>query len=722
MEVRPTGADPAVAPSFREAAAQEIRAKMDSHTHNLPLASALLAAALIVVLVACGDGPTEQVPPEAGPTILSVTSGLLTPGSEAVLDGANFAGTTAGNTVRVWGTTVTVLEASSTSLRIRLPEFLCGPEGDAPITVTANGVAGDPFHHPFEPVGVRELAVGEFLRISHPEDRCLILGARGTRADYLVGSQSTTEMVGTITGVHHQGMRGGAQAGAAALLPGGDGTFSQAVDERRLGKSDAGGIEPATDPTARRLRLHRRAEADIRHRDRQALAAALDGARGPGPETATSRAPTVPRDVEPGDTVSLNVPDVSSNNFCDQARPVEALVRRVGTNSIWLEDVENPQGGFTSDDYDLISDEFDNEIYEEIVSYFGQPTDLDDNGRVVILVTQQVNRMTESSIGFVVSVDFFPGVCPAGNGGEYYYARAPDPTGSIPGPDGATGNTFTRDEAVSLAPLVLAHEVTHIIQFGRRIEVALSIPDIWILEGQATLAEEVVGHRYTGNPPRSNLGAHPILNDHPPTGVAWYLTGFFGLVSYFGLGFDQDQPFRVTSAPQECTWFSVQEPEPCNTGLVAYGTTWSFLRWMSDHFGGEFPGGERELQRRIVDSPRTGLAIFEELLGLNRPELLAPWAASLYADGRVLSSPDPLITFPSWDLLAIEGALIDQAHLVPVQRGFTDFQATPQVAAGSSYYQLLQGLGGHPPFALSARTGAGGPLPEHIQLWVVRLR
>lgn len=697
---------------------------MNPASVRLRVHTVLLVAVVALSAAACSDGPTEEVPPGEGPTILAVTPGFLGPGSEAVVDGANFAATAGANTVRIWGTAVTVLEASSTSLRVRLPDFLCGPQGDAPITVTANGETGDAFHHPFEPVGVTELAVGELIRISHPDDRCLILGSRATRADYLVGSQSTTGVVGSMTGIHHRGMRGGTPSGSASLLPDAGVTFSQTVDTRRSRQPAGGGLQ-ATNPAVERLRSHRRAEAEIRRRDRDALASALRASPGPGPGQATARAPKVPGDVEPGDTVDLNVPDVSTDNFCQESQPVKAVVRRVGTNSIWLSDVDNPQNGFTSDDYDILSDEFDNEIYEELVSYFGAPTDLDENGRVVILITQQVNRMTESALAFVVSVDFVPNLCPGGNGGEYYYARAPDPTGSIPGPDGSTGNTYTRADARSFAPLLLAHEVTHIVQFGRRLEVAGSPAgqELWVLEGQATLAEEVVGHHYSGNQPRSNLGPEALFTDHPPTDVAWYLNGFFGLVSYFGLGFDGDDfPFRVENAPHECTWFSVPEPEPCDTGLVAYGTTWSFLRWMSDHFGDEFPGGERELQKRIVDSSRSGLATFEELLGLNRRQLLAPWAASLYADDRASSTPDPLITFPSWNLPAVEGAVIDQAHLVPAQRGFTNFQTTVQVAAGSSYYQLFQGLGGHPPFALSARTGAGDPLPEHIQIWVARLR
>jgi hypothetical protein len=689
-------------------------------------------AVLLVLLLAqgCSDSPTENdVDPGDAPTILSVSPELLTPGSEATLTGANFAANPQNNTVTVWGTRVSVLGGDQESLTIRLPDFVCGPSGEAPVVVAAGSQSGAAFRHPFEPVGTRELSVGQLVRIPAPEARCLILDPRGSRADYLVGIQSTTGTAGTVAGVEVRGMRGGSTAAASLSVAGR--TFSQEVAGRTLSTPSAhqtthGGELAAIEEL---MAEHRRGESEIRRREARLLASGelLQSRAGPalaGAHAQGSSPAKVPANVQPGDTVDLNVPDLTTDNFCQNGRAIRAVVRRVGDNSIWVEDVENPQGGFTSDDYDLLSDEFDDHIYEELVSWFGEPTDLDNNGRVVIVISEQVNRVTEQALGFVVSVDFFPDQCPGGNGGEYYYARAPDPQGVVPGPDGETGNTLSRQRARSVASLLLAHETTHIIQFGRRFQIpGAGTQQIWILEGQATLAEEVVGHSYSGLQPRTNLGASVVFGEYDPTEVSWYLNGIFGLVSYFGLGFDNDSPFRVEDAPHRCTWLSVEDHEPCDTGLVAYGTTWSFLRWMSDHFGDRFGGGEREFQRRIIDSSRSGFVTFEDLLGESRAELLAPWAASLFADGRVQGTPDPLLTFPSWNLPGIESGIIQQAHLRPTQRTFNDFESEVEVAAASSYYQLMQGTAaGHPAFAVSARTAAGDPLPDHMQLWVVRLR
>lgn len=682
-----------------------------------------LALLLPLALVqGCSDSPTE-VPGDA-PAITAISPESLTPGAQAVLEGGNFGSTPDGNTVTVWGTEVNVLEATESSLTVRLPNFLCGPEGEAPVVVTVNGTNSDPFRHPFQPTEARELAVGELLRVASPEARCLILGQRGSRADYLVGIQSTTETVSAVTGVRVRGMEGGTASAASTAASVSGRSFDRHLRQRGIvpGREDA--VSAATAAGVEWLASHRRAEAELRHRERRLLAARPELAAGPGSPVTThgSRPARVPNTVEPGDTVDLSIPDISEDDFCQEGRDIRAVVRRVGDNSIFVEDVDNPAGGFDPEDYDLLSDEFDNQIYEELESHFGPPSDLDENGRVVVVVSESVNRVSSSAVGFVVSVDFFPDQCPGGNGGEYYYARAPDPDGVVPDPDGETGNEFSVGRARQLAPLLLAHEVTHIIQFGRRLPEGRGAQAIWIMEGQATFAEEVVGHSYSGLQPRSNLGPEQLFGEYPPAEVSWYVNSIFGLVSYFGLGFDDDTPFRVDDAPHRCTWLTVEDNEPCDTQLVAYGTTWSLLRWMSDHFGDEFGGGDRELQRRIIDSSRSGFAVFEHLLGMPKEEFLAPWAATLYADDRIQGTPDALLTFPSWNLRAVEDGVIDEAHLIPAQPGFTDFETDVQVAAASSYYQVLRGVSGHPPFALAAETSDGGALPDHMQLWVVRLR
>lgn len=665
------------------------------------------------------------------PTVSSISPAVLRPGVEMTITGERFSATAQNNQVRVLGALATVLDASETSITARVADFTCGPQGLAPVVVVAGGESTDPFEHPFEPDEVLELAVGEIHLFSAPDFRCLTLAGSLTGTAYLVGIQSASTTITARTPVRIRGFRGQALPSATALsqddfapelqspptpAAGGDAVFG----ETPLRGSDL-------DPRVRRWTQHRREERRIRDAERRDVASIIRSGRhlvaatGEPPMGAGAAGQTVPSGVQEGDTIPVKVPDLNGN-ICQDFQTVSTVVRRVGTRSVWLEDVANPSGGLTSGDYLSLSDDFDNEIFEELASYFGEPTDLDENDRVVITITRRLNEMRAGTLGFVVTTDFFPGEggCPSSNGGEFYYARAPDPDGTITDPDGDS-RAYSRNDALSDAPLLLAHEVTHVVQFGRRlIENQLqSLEDLWIMEGQATLAEEAVGFRFTGLQSGSNLGDDVAFGSHDPRGsVEWFSNAFVDLAIFYGVAFDGDnQPFRLEDAPQACAWLDFRSPEPCISQRIGYGVTWSFLRWLSDHFAAD----EQDFQRRIVDSSTSGFGTLSEAIGTPVRPLLAPWAASLYTDER-LPGGDPLLSFPSWDLRRIEDRLIPQARLTPEERGFTSFQRDVEVAAGSTTYQIFRTSLSQPPFALSALTLTGQELPTAMQLWVVRLQ
>src|SRR5690606_32215544 len=124
---------------------------------------------------------------------------------------------------------------------------------------------------------------------------------------------------------------------------------------------------------------------------------------------------------------------------------------------------------------------------------------------------------TDNLLGFVSSADFYPGQCPAANGGEYYYGRAPDPSGTA-------GTAYSTEDALHDAPSLIAHEFAHIIQVGRRIYTpgATTLASIWEMEGQATFAEEVAGHAFTGNTTGQNYGFATAWNAAGTPPISWY--------------------------------------------------------------------------------------------------------------------------------------------------------------------------------------------------------
>jgi hypothetical protein len=149
--------------------------------------------------------------------------------------------------------------------------------------------------------------------------------------------------------------------------------------------------------------------------------------------------------------------------------------------------------------------------------------------------------------------------------------------------------------------------------------------------------------------------------------------------------------------------------------------TWAFLRWLSDHYGPRFTGGEAAMHKAWIDGQPSGFASLEALTGEPIEDLLARWAASLYLDDRGVAGIDPLLTLPSYDLVDIETHVVPQARLTPRVRTFADFQQSVQVRAGSSAYFLVSGAN-RPSTAIRMRSSTGGFLDPSLQVWVVRTR
>jgi len=708
-------------------------------------------------------GVTAVVPvtvlPGDEPVIESLSVGVVREGEELVILGRQFSPSAPLNTVRFAGALALVLEAEATRLRVRLPALICAPSGVIDVTVEAGGDESPVFRVPFETDDEVTLAPGEFRLFPAGEPPCLRLGETAAATSYLVGVQSASGIASLVTPVSVTGIRaqvavstaagpgGGAEAfGEAGVGPSTATAPSRAMAREPSGTPFASIVETrvaASFPRARLLERHEHAERNLREREarlvgdlvqsgalstRTGVAMATTAAASTGSPSAPAQ---VPASAQVGDTFTVNIPDIRPDvSFCQEAIPVQTVVRRVGSGSIWLEDVANPTPGLSPSDYALLGNQFDALTLPGLTSHFGAPTDIDSNGRIVIVISQQVNRFG-GILGFVVASDFFPSTgsnsCPASNEGEYYYSVTPDPSGQIPEPPDGNAVRLSLDAFRALTPRLAAHEVTHIIQFGRRLQTpgATAFASVWELEGQAVLAEEVIGFRSLGLGPRQNLGFIVAFNtaDHSPTD--WFSNAFVDLALYYGF---ESRESRESRAPAACGWLSRDVSGPC--GRVAnddrpyrrlpYGVSWSFLRWLSDHRGDRFAGGEEELHRRLVEATVAGFPALVQVLGEPVPPLLAYWAASLYTDGRLPPGSDPLLFFPSWDLRDIDSRLVPTAHLQPVERGFQAFTLEQPVAAGSTLYTRLSGSG-HPGFAFRAASPGGMPLPSHMQLWVVRL-
>ncbi len=633
--------------------------------------------------------------PAGSPTVTAVSPDPLLEGEQATLAGENFGPDPSQNRVVIDGGEATVQSASRTELVVTVPTYDCLPARTVGLQVTVGEQTSPAVEHPLEPPGDPvSLGVGEQAVLHDPADHCLQFAATGAAEAYLVGVQSVSEADGltTVSLAAETGAGPAASEPLSAPAP----TVGRAVRTTR----------PPIEPTVR-WREHVRAEARLRAADRAAIerlprTAALTG------RAAAARA-SVPSGVTEGDTVQIRVPDGSCSDFA----AVDAEVRVVGEHGIWITDVENPDGGYTDAELQGFSDQFDASIFPVEEDYFGTPTDTDGNGAGVFVVTKEVNRRG-GILGFVSLVDQFErDACAASDEGELTYLVAPDPNGEFDDP-------HQKSDLLADAPSLVTHEFTHMIQLGRRFEADDPVPESWILEGQATFAEEVVGHEITGRTTDQNYGVEVALNREDEDETDWYVGRFSHLGRYYGF---ESRSSRVSGAPEECTWLVRGWGQgSCLRGdLSVYGPPSILLRWIADHFGPETSGGEQALHRAIVDGPATGYALLEEVTGEPIGTLLARWAATLYVDDRVPGAEERL-TLPSWDLFDIfTNGFVETARLAPRERGFVDFDDAFSVNGGSSAYYRISG-DGRPTTALRARSGAGGTLGAHMQVWIVRIQ
>lgn len=640
-------------------------------------------------------------------SITSVSPTTLLEGQAATIIGTGFDALPAQNVVTVGGLSATVTAATTTQLDITIPTA-CIAAGTLDVKVTTGGLTSAPFSKSFTPANILAMAAGEQVIVQDPTAFCFQFAATPNTETYLIGIQSVTEVASSRTPVTLTSV---VASGAAPAPP------VAALASRVAGRV-------AVDPeVARRVALvsrYRAMESRLLQRELETvhpMARPVPMAQARG---------VVPPDVMVGDVISISVPGVTTGT-CDDFTPITTVVRAVGTRAVWLEDQGNPAGGYSTADIEAFSTQFDNITYDTDVAYFGTETDVDANTRVVVVLTQEVNKV--GAAGQVFPRDFSdPASCPASNGGEFFYVWVPDPNGTA-------GDALPLDLVLEVGPPVFAHEFAHVIQLGRRMQAGNPQMELWELEGQATLAEEVVGHAVEGRAVGQNLSGRVAYDtDGTATSRFWYSSGFFDMGVYYGADFSAVPPQKLTGAPHDCTWLGKADKGVCANDVV-HGVPWSLLRWLSDHYGSSFAGGEQEFHQAIIDNTVSGFANLAGLVGVPIETLLAQWAAMLYVDDRVLVdgtpvvTADPKLTMPSWNLFSVfEGIvfIIDgvevQIHLLePVVRGFQDFTASFNVRAASTAYFLVSSTG-RPATAIRARGVSDGVLPSVMQYWVVRLQ
>jgi hypothetical protein len=347
-----------------------------------------------------------------------------------------------------------------------------------------------------------------------------------------------------------------------------------------------------------------------------------------GPLTPRMSRTNIPIGASVGDIVSLNVSDAN----CSGAIMRDFRVAAVGTKSIVLADTLNPANGFSASDYARFAARFDTLVYPLDVGNFGAPSDLDQNGKVAILFTEYVNKLTPPKSAYFVGGFFHPrdiflkSECATSNEGEMFYMLVPDPSGTV------NGNPHSLGFVDTLTTSVLAHEFQHLINATRRLYVNdnfLDFEEPWLNEGLSHIAEELLYFREAGMQPLQNLSDDGIRVDQARYQL-WKANE--------GANFSRFLEYVLDPGSS-----SPLDPDP-EVSLATRGATWAFLRYAVDRF---FPS-DASVWARFTNTQKFGVETLREALLTDPLPVFADFAVANYVDDLGIST-DPRYLNKSWN-------------------------------------------------------------------------
>lgn len=475
------------------------------------------------------------------------------------------------------------------------------------------------------------------VRVALPPGPCTPASARTLAVGEAVVLGGVTASTGCVSG-------GAAGAEFVAVPYHGGGLDDTSLGLNVTGQSVVGLSSPAPSVAALAVQAGPLENEDfhIRLRERAArvLAPHFNTAMAVRPGEAAStdaRAPRLTlnlRSPSIGDEVQVNT---QIDEPCVNSTPSTGRVVAISSRAIVLADVANPANGLTTADYQSFAAQFDTLVFPTVTGYFGEPEDVDGNGKVVIYYTREVNRLTPRGSGsyvggFFYSRDLFPTrdraglqACAGSNFAEMFYMLVPDPTGSV------NGNVFSRNLVVNTSVGTLAHEFQHLVNASRRLYLTRTVDwneDTWLNEGLSHITEELMFYRVSRRAARQNLTSAQAA---PAGGTGPYL-------SYM------DQNIRryaeYLADPEHQSPYDNVAGE--SDDLATRGAGWAFLRYAADR-----SDAHENLWRSLVDSRVTGFANLKQALGVDPREWVRDWTTSVYTDDVVAT--DARYQQPSWN-------------------------------------------------------------------------
>lgn len=552
----------------------------------------------------------------------------------------------------------------------RIAATVQGVDGSAEITVEERPAVS------CTPGSGRPLEVGQAIQLSGAETETICFAAGDARAEYVAIPFNASETGGATVAID---VTGGGIVGVT-----GPPNPARVAGDRVLAESEsAAAVVGGAASWERRFR-----EREIREL-----------------EPLIPRARTAMRRLQ-ADRIAADVPSVGSlmrlnvSTSCSREEIQTGRVEYVSDRAIIVSDTANPSGGFTEADYRDVGERFDTLVYVVDVENFGEPTDLDDNQRVIIFYTRAVNELTPADADFVIGGFFWAGdlfpesECGSSNVAEIFYMLAPDPLGKV------NGNQRSVEMVKRQTVGTTTHEFQHLINAARRIYVndADALEEVWLNEGLSHIAEELLFYHVSGLAPRMNLS----LDDLRASQRILDAVNFYQVSNL-----RRYRSYLVH--PDTVSLMGVDQ-------LPTRGAIWAFLRYAADRVNASDP----TFFHALVNATLTGLANLAHVLPAPPIDWMQDWTVAVYADDAVPGVQTEYVQ-PSWDFRSVVPAL-DPDERFPLR--VTELKDESEVrfrvlAGGAAFLRFGVAAGGAA--TLDARVGGITP-PSNVRISVMRTK
>jgi hypothetical protein len=287
---------------------------------------------------------------------------------------------------------------------------------------------------------------------------------------------------------------------------------------------------------------------------------------------------------------------------------VTAQLSYIGTNILIYIDQAAPPNGFTQSQLQSFGALFDQTLYPIDTANFGPPTDIDQNGRLIMLLSPMVNALTpkaDCGNGFVAGFfegDDLGGSDTSSNRGEIFYTLVPDPNATV-----SCAHSVAELEETTGATFL--HEVQHLINFGQHVLVHRSSPEFgWLDEGLSIVAEELGSLYYETRypPPLGRTDPAQIF----PDSSQGYIAGLL------------DDSYEYLLKPDTA---SVTLHSDADDGLAWRGGDWLLVRWLGDQKGSG-------IFKALVQTGLTGTTNIANAAGEPFDGLFGDFSLALYTD------------------------------------------------------------------------------------------